>query len=515
MAPLLAAHALTKRFAGVVALNGVDFELRPGEIHAVCGENGAGKSTLIKLLAGIHPYGSYEGELLVDGRLAAFHSVRNAEAAGIAVITQEFALVDELSVAENIFLGRAPRSGLRVDWPEMHRRAAALLADFGLTISPDAPVRTLGIGQKQLLEIVRAMDKQTRVLVLDEPTAALTGQEVAVLLEHLRRLRTQGTACIYISHKLDEVFAIADRVTVLRDGASITTLDTTAATLPLVIKHMVGREIADLFPKRRAPVRALSSSAGGAPALLEVSHLNVAPARGAPPFLCDVSFALRAGEVLGVGGLMGAGRTELLMNLFGAWGHRLGGEVRVNGAPHAAPTPRESIARGLVLVTEDRKRYGLVLEQSVGFNLSLSHLHAFTHTGRIDLPAEQVRNQHFFDSLRVKAPGQHARVGGLSGGNQQKVVLGKALMTEPTVVLLDEPTRGIDVGAKLEVYELINRLTEEGKGVLLVSSELPELMGMSDRIIMLAAGRIGGEFPRAEFSQEALLAAAMKRAAAA
>ena len=506
-AALLETRALTKKFPGVVALRDVNFSLAPGEIHALCGENGAGKSTLIKLLSGIHPHGSYEGELRVEDRVEAFKNVRDAEASGIAVITQEFALIDELSVAENIFLGRAPRKGLRIDWLEMHRRASVLLADFGLDISPDTPVGRLGIGHKQLIEIVRAMDKKSRVLVLDEPTAALTEQEVAVLLDHLRRLRAQGTACIYISHKLDEVFAVCDRITVLRDGATITTLTTRDATIPLVIKHMVGREITDLFP-RKPP-------AATGDVQLSVRGLHVAPEKNAPAFLRDISFELRAGEVLGFGGLMGAGRTELLMNLFGAWGHRLSGEVTLHGKALAQPSPRASIQRGLVLASEDRRRYGLILHESIGFNLSLSSLSAFTRFGgRIDTPAEHVRNQHFFDAMRIKAPGQTYRAGGLSGGNQQKVVLGKALMTGPAVVMLDEPTRGIDVGAKLEVYELINRLTADGKAVILVSSELPELMGMSDRIIMLAEGRIGGEFTRAEFTQERLLAAAMNQTAA-
>lgn len=524
--PLLEARGLVKKFPGVTALRAVAFDLRPGEIHALCGENGAGKSTLIKLLAGIHPHGSYEGELRVDDHAVAFHSIRDAEAAGIAVITQEFALIDELSVAENIFLGRAPRCGprgLRVDWLEMHRRAAVLLADFGLAIPPELPVHELGIGQKQLIEIVRAIDKQSRILVLDEPTAALSEHDVAVLLEHLRRLRAQGTACIYISHKLDEVFALADRITVLRDGASIVTLPTRDTTIPAIIKHMVGREISDLFPRR--PVAASAREP-----IFSVRALTAAPAKNTPPFLRDITFELHPGEVLGFGGLMGAGRTELLMHLFGAWGHRVSGEVTLRGQPFPAPTPRDAITRGLVLVSEDRKRFGLISPQPIGFNLSLSSLSRFTRTpplsrgprdglytrqlALIDAPAEHDANQHFFTSLRIKAPDQHARVGGLSGGNQQKVVLGKALMTEPAVVLLDEPTRGIDVGAKLEVYELINRLTAEGKAVILVSSELPELMGMSDRIIMLTAGRIGGEFARADFSQEKLLAAAMGRGAA-
>lgn len=513
--PLLEARGLIKKFPGVVALKGVDFDLQPGEVHALCGENGAGKSTLIKLLSGIHPHGSYEGELRIAGRPVAFRSIRDAEAAGIAVITQEFALVDELSVAENIFLGRSPRRGLRIDWLEMHRRAAELLADFGLAISAETPVRELGIGQKQLIEITRAMDKKSRVLVLDEPTAALTEQEVGVLLDHLRRLRAQGTACIYISHKLDEVFAVADRITVLRDGASVVTTATRDTTVSTVIKHMVGREIADLFPKRSAGFQPASEQAGRKPSLLKVTGLNAARAPGEPPFLRDISFELHAGEVLGFGGLMGAGRTELLLHLFGAWGHRITGEVELCAMAHNSPTPRISIARGLVLASEDRRRYGLVLNESVGFNLSLASLRRFTRLGRIDQAAETVRNRHFFDTLRIKAPALTARVGGLSGGNQQKAVLGKVLMTEPQVVMLDEPTRGIDVGAKLEVYELINQLTGEGKAVILVSSELPELMGLSDRVIMLAEGRIGGVFERADFSPEKLLAAAMKRAEAA
>ena len=510
MSSLLAARNLTKRFPGVVALRGVNFELQPGEVHALCGENGAGKSTLIKLLAGIHPAGSYEGELQVDDRAVAFRGIRDAESAGIAVITQEFALVDELSVAENIFLGRAPRRGPCIDWLEMHRRAGLLLADFGLAVAPETPVRELGIGQKQLIEIIRAIDKRSRVLVLDEPTAALSEHEVAVLLEHLRRLRRLGTACIYISHKLEEVFALADRITVLRDGASIITLPRARTTIGDVIRHMVGREITDLFPRRPAPETKGTTTTPRV--LLSVRNLSASRAAANAPFLRNLSFEVRAGEVVGLGGLMGAGRTELLMHLFGAWGHRTAGEVSLGDGPLRNPTPREAIARGLVLASEDRRRYGLVLEQSIGFNLSLSDLRRLTRpSGRLDHAAEFSRNQRLFDAMRIKAPGQSTVAGTLSGGNQQKVVLGKALMTEPSVVLLDEPTRGIDVGAKLEVYHLINELTAAGKGVVLVSSEMPELMGMSDRILMLAEGAIGGEFARADFSQERLLAAAMGR----
>ena len=405
-APLLEARGLTKRFPGVVALKQIDFQLAPAEVHALCGENGAGKSTLIKLLAGIHPAGSYEGELRVADQPVAFRSVRDAEAAGIAVITQELALVDELSIAENIFLGREPCKGLRIDWPEIRRRTRILLDDFGLALSPDTLVGDLGVGHKQLVEIIRALDKKTRVLVLDEPTAALTEQEVAVLLGHVRRLRSAGTACIYISHKLDEVFALADRITVLRDGSTIATLTTQATTTAEVIKHMVGREITDLFPKR-----AVQRRDGGEP-LLAVSSLRVALTKGGPDALKDISFELRPGEVLGIGGLMGAGRTELLLHLYGAWGHRVAGNVFLKGETHAHPTPRASLERGLALVSEDRRRHGLILEQSVGFNLSLSSLSQFLQcTGKLDTGAEQQRNRGYFESLRIKAPGLDAAVG--------------------------------------------------------------------------------------------------------
>jgi D-xylose transport system ATP-binding protein len=355
-----------------------------------------------------------------------------------------------------------------------------------------------------LVEIAKAMSKHTRVLILDEPTAALTEQEVGVLLDMLRDLKKRGIALVYISHKLDEVFAIADRITVLRDGRSITTLEAAQTTKSEVIRHMVGRPLEDLFPRRSGKIGKV---------ILSVKDLTVA--EGSKNRLEQISFEVRAGEVLGIGGLMGAGRSELLLHLFGAYGQRGGGEVLLEdqalGPKHS---PTESIQRGMVLVSEDRKRYGLILDQEIGFNMALSSLWDLVHSmfgslGLIDASKESGRNQEYFQALRVKAPGLNTPVGTLSGGNQQKVVLAKAMMTRPKVVLLDEPTRGIDVGAKLEVYELVNKLTDAGQAVLLVSSELPELMGMSDRILMLAEGRIGGLFGKAEATQENLLAAAM------
>jgi D-xylose transport system ATP-binding protein len=502
MPALLEARSITKRFPGVTALRDVSFDLRPGEIHALCGENGAGKSTLIKLLSGLHPHGSYEGGLFFDGAAAEFHSIADAQRAGLAVIYQELALVDELTVGENLFLGCEPRRGALIDWDLLWRESRTLLARVGLDVAPDTPVSALGVGSQQLVEIAKALGKEARVLILDEPTAALAEHEVEILLNLLRDLRRRGIACIYISHKLEEVFAVADRITVLRDGATITTQAAADTTRAAVIRAMVGREITELFPRH---------SAHPGETLLKVDHLSAAATRGGAARLRDISFHVRAGEVLGIGGLMGAGRTELLMHLFGAWGIRLGGRVEIGGRSLDATTPVTALASGLALVSEDRKRYGLILAESIGFNLSLSSITRLRRGALIDEEREAHANQGFFDSLRVKAPSLETSVGTLSGGNQQKVVLGKALMTGPQVVFLDEPTRGIDVGAKVEVYTLVNELTAQGKAVVLVSSELPELMGMSDRILMLHDGQVGGEFAREDATQEALLHAAMGR----
>jgi D-xylose transport system ATP-binding protein len=384
----------------------------------------------------------------------------------------------------------------------MFREAKALLDRFKVDLDPAAMVKDLGVGQKQLVEIVKALGKNSRILILDEPTAALAEHEVQVLLDILRDLRRRGIACVYISHKLEEVFAISDRITVLRDGKSITTMKASETSRTDVIAKMVGRELGELFPRR-------ASKPGEV--LVSVQGLTVRDESGQER-LRDVSFDLRAGEVLGIGGLMGAGRTELLMHLYGAWGRRSAGVVKLGGNEMTAGDPARALRDGLALVSEDRRRYGLVLEEGISFNLSLSSLGEVTRGGLLSRSLETRRNRGMFDQLRVKATGLEAVVGRLSGGNQQKVVIGKALLTGPRVVMLDEPTRGIDVGAKIEIYELINQLTSEGKAVILVSSELPELIGMSDRILMLNEGRIGGEFTRAEATQEKLMQAAMAHA---
>lgn len=492
---------LTKKFPGAIALKDVSFDLYEGEVHALCGENGAGKSTLIKILSGIHPYGSYEGTIQLFGQPVQFQNISDAQKAGIAVIYQELALIREMTVAENIFLGSEPKKWFVIDWNLLYSKARDLMKEFGLTLDPAAKVRDLGVGQQQLVEILKALSKKSKILLLDEPTAALAESEVEILLRIIRSLKERKITCVYISHKLDEVFSIADRVTVLRDGKSIVTLPREQTNKNEVIRHMVGREIQDFFPRR-------PSEAGQT--LLKIEDLSVGELGKSRPVLDHISLEVRAGEVLGLGGLMGAGRTELLMHILGLFGQRLSGDILVDGKPLITHFPAEVIKTGLFLASEDRKRFGLVLTKSIGFNLSLASLKQFTRNKLIDHNSEMRTNQTYIKSLAIKAPGQETPVLILSGGNQQKVVLGKALMTHPRVMLLDEPTRGIDVGAKVEVYEIINKLTAEGKGVILVSSELPELIGMSDRIIVLSNGRIGGMFTRKEATQEAIMNAAMK-----
>ena len=500
MTAALRADALGKTFGGTTALRDVSFELQPGEIHALCGENGAGKSTLIKILSGVHPAGSYTGRFEVEGREARFPAHRDARRAGIGVIYQELALVDELTVAENLFLGEEPRRwGLLIDRASCMAKATALIARFGVPLDPTAPVHGLGVAQKQLVEILKALARDSRILILDEPTAALAPHEVQSLLATLVELRARGIALIYISHRLEEVLQIADRITVLRDGATVATMAREGATEAELVRHMVGRDIVDLYARREGKV--------GAP-VLEVRGLDVADERGRPR-LRGIGFTLHAGEVLGIGGLMGAGRSELLMHLFGAWGRRTQGEVRLAGMPYAPRDPKAALACGVALLTEDRRRYGLHLDETIGFNLSLSSLSSLATAGIVRSGAERLQNMHWYDTLDIRAAGLAAVAGRLSGGNQQKVVLGKALMTRPRVILLDEPSRGIDIGAKAEIYARINMLTARGCAVLLVSGDLPELLGLSDRILMLRAGTVAGTHAGRDATAQTLLQTAL------
>jgi ABC-type sugar transport system ATPase subunit len=495
---LLRGRDLVKDFPGVRALDGVGFEVRGGRIHALVGENGAGKSTLIKILAGVHPHGSFGGELLLDERPARFGSPRDAEAAGLAVIHQELALAPNLSVGENILLGDEPGRFGTVDWHRLHRAAAEALERVGLALDPRTPVDRLGVGAQQLVEIAKAVRKRSRALILDEPTAALSAQEVQGLMRILRGLRDAGTAIVYISHRLDEVFQIADQITVLRDGRTVRSAPAAEFPRPEVVRAMVGRELSEFFPKTPRPP---------GQTLLELDGLSVAhPFRRGRLLLDDVSLRLRAGEVLGIAGLMGAGRTALLTTLFGRPpGPVVAGRLRVGGHDARIRTPREAIGAGLALVPEDRKRQGLALMLELLDNMSMAHLGAFSPFGVVDNVRRTARCRQIAAELDVRAPSLRAAAATLSGGNQQKVVLAKWLIEPPRVFLLDEPTRGIDVGAKTEIYRWINELTARGVGIVMASSELDEVLNLSDRILVLRAGRVGGEFARADATPERIM----------
>jgi D-xylose transport system ATP-binding protein len=500
MTSLLEMNKITKSFPGVKALDGVTFDLNEGEIHALVGENGAGKSTLIKILAGVYPHGEYGGEIVLEDSQRAFKNVRDSEAAGIAVIYQELSLVKDLSVAENIFLGREPRRFGVINWEELYGRAQQLLDNLHLTIDPTTPVRTLGIGQQQLIEIAKALSQEARIVVLDEPTAALTDAEVETLFGILNDLRARGVGMIYISHKLDEVFRISNRITVLRDGKTIDTTATSETDEPEVIAKMVGRAVDQIFPESRHERGEV---------ILEVRNVTVEDASVPGKLLVDrVGFTAHKGEVLGVAGLMGSGRTELLMAIFGAEAGRKSAQIFLDGSEVRINSPHDAIDHGIGFVTEDRKRYGLILDQTILRNMTLAGLGKLSGRFITDEDAEAAAGERAANDLRIKANSVFTIVGTLSGGNQQKVVLAKWLLTKPRVLFLDEPTRGIDVGAKQEIYAHINRLAESGLAIVLVSSELPEVLGLSDRVIVLHEGRVTGEFTRAEATPEAVMACA-------
>ena len=507
-APLLQMQAITKDFPGVRALDNASFEVHRGEIHALCGENGAGKSTLIKILGGVYPYGTYSGKIRINGSEHQFHSVRDAERAGIAIIHQELALIPEMTVAENIYLGKEPRRFGVIDRHRLYHEAGELLSQFGLTIPLHKPVYELGIGQQQLVEIAKALGRSLQsgnalLLVLDEPTAALTESEVDILRQILTQLREKGVACIYITHKLKEIFQIADRVTVLRDGETVATqaIKSAECTEDVLISQMVGRALTTLFPER-----AVENGSNGAEVALRVENLSTYPSE--PPRLENVSFEVRRGEILGIAGLMGAGRTELISTIFGAYSGKWSGEVFIAGKPLQIHSPHEAIQQGLALVSEDRKRYGLLLDADVTRNMTLPSLDLSadlaTH-GIINHNAAAEKSAHYVDSLQIKTTSLEIPVNHLSGGNQQKVVLGKWLMTHPKVLFLDEPTRGIDVGAKAEIHALMAKLAEEDVAIVFVSSELPEILGMSDRVLVLHEGKITGEFVNDNLTQEEIL----------
>jgi D-xylose transport system ATP-binding protein len=498
--PLLEMRDITKSFPGVRALDGVSFDLHKGELHALVGENGAGKSTLMKVLGGVYPYGSYGGDVLIDGQARHFAGVRDAEAAGVAVIFQELSLIKGLTIGENIFLGREPSRFGVIRWEELYSRAQKLLDELNLPLDPRTPVEQLGIGQQQLVEIAKALSQEARILVLDEPTAALTDAEVETLFRIIGDLRARGVGMIYISHKLDEVFRVSDRITVLRDGRTVGTDPTSALDEPRVIARMVGREVGDIFPVAEHERGDVVFEARG----MTVEDPNVA----GKLLVKGVSFKVRRGEVLGIAGLMGAGRSELLMGIFGAWPGRVSGEVYVGGERVRITRPSDAIRQGVGFVTEDRKRFGLVLDQTILNNMTLAGLPKLSGRFVTDIDREAAEGERAKKELRVKANSVFTVVGTLSGGNQQKVVLAKWLLTNPRVLFLDEPTRGIDVGAKQEIYAQINRLAREGLAIVLVSSELPEVLGLSDRVLVLHEGRVTGEFRREEATPESVMSCA-------
>jgi D-xylose transport system ATP-binding protein len=496
---------ISKSFPGVRALDRVSFDLHPGEIHALVGENGAGKSTLMNVLGGVYPYGAYEGEIRVGGEVRRFGSVREAEDAGIAVVHQELSLVPEFSIAENIYLGREPRRFGVIRSEDLYSRAQRVLDELHLKLDPHIPVGHLGIGQQHLVEIAKALARDARILILDEPTAALTDPEAEVLFGILDRLRAGGGGMVYISHKLEEVFRLSDRITVLRDGRTVSTDPTTALDTQQMIARMVGREVADIFPPvTRRPDEVVFEARG-----VTVEDPNV-PGK----LLVDgASFNVRRGEVLGIAGLVGAGRSELMMAIFGAHPGRTAGELFVRGKRIAINRPSDAIANGIGFVTEDRKRFGLLLDQTIVSNLTLAALKRLSGPVVTNVDAETAAGERSMKELRIKARSVFTVAGTLSGGNQQKVVLAKWLLTNPQVLFLDEPTRGIDVGAKQEIYLQIDRLASEGLAIVLVSSELPEILGLSNRIVVLHEGRITGEFRREEASAEAVMACATGNAA--
>ncbi len=497
---LLEMRQITKEFPGVKALDGVTMDLIAGEFHSLVGENGAGKSTLMKVLSGVYPYGTYGGDIVVEGEVKHFANIRQAEDAGIAIIFQELSLVKELTVAENIFLGKEPQRFGVINWAEVYQKSSQLLKDLNLPLNPRTKVGNLGIGQQQLVEIAKALSQKAKILVLDEPTAALTESEVETLFTILKDLKSRGVGMIYISHKLDEVFEMSDRITVLRDGKTVGTNNAADMTKDKIISLMVGRDVGDIFPE---------SSHDFGETVLEVRNINAFDTDVPDKKLVkDVSFSVRKGEVLGIAGLMGAGRSELLMSIFGAWNGRTSGEVFVDGNKVSITTPREAIKNGIGFVTEDRKRFGLILDQTIMDNSTLAGLKQISGNFLTNLSRETVATKKVMSSLHVKANSPITVAGTLSGGNQQKVVLGKWLLTNPKVLFLDEPTRGIDVGAKQEIYAEINKLAKEGLAIVMVSSELPEVLGLSDRVLVLHEGRLTGEFSKEEATPEKVMVAA-------
>jgi putative multiple sugar transport system ATP-binding protein len=505
MNTILEMRGIRKSFGGVKALNNVNLSVREGRIHAICGENGAGKSTLMKILSGVYPHGSYEGEVVYAGEARTFTGIHDSERAGIIIIHQELALVPMLSITENIFLGNEQARCGVIDWASSHARTRQLLAKVGLHDSPDTPVATLGIGKQQLVEIAKALSKEVRLLILDEPTASLNEKDSDTLLALLVELRARGVTAIIISHKLNEIARVADAITVIRDGSTVDEIDCHAEAISedRIIKAMVGRDMDDRYPPRTPQI---------GETMFEVSDWHVRhPVQRERPVIKGVSFHAKRGEVVGIAGLMGSGRTELAMSVFGrSYGKNISGVVRLNGKDIDVSTVSKAIGHGLAYVTEDRKGAGLLLDDDIRRNISLANLKAVSRMSVVDEHKENAVALDYKQRLRIRCRDIDQKVGSLSGGNQQKVVLSKWLYAAPEVLILDEPTRGIDVGAKYEIYTIINQVASDGKCVVMISSEMPELLGMCDRIYVMNEGRLVGEMPGAGASQEKIMRAIMR-----
>jgi len=498
--PYLRMRNISKSFPGVKALDDVQLDVYRGEVHTLLGENGAGKSTLVKILSGA--YQPDEGTIVIDGKPVGFSSTRDAENAGISIIYQELILIPQMTVAENIFLGREPKTKLGlVDYKKMRADAAEEMQQLEADIDPDIPVQQLRIGQQQLVEIAKALSLHAKIFIMDEPTSALSDTEVEKLFRVIRHLQKSDVAIIYITHKIEEIFSIAQKVTVLRDGKYVGTQSVQETDSGTLINMMVGRDLGELFPKESIPV---------GEELLRVEGLNVRhPTLADRNILSDIHFSLQRGEILGISGLMGAGRTELMMTLFGAPpGQVISGKIYLHGKESRISTPVQAIRNRIALVTEDRKLYGLFLQLSVQMNISIVSLKQAVKMWFLRRRLEANMVHKYIDQLRIKIPSLAAAVETLSGGNQQKVILAKWMLTQPEILLLDDPTRGIDVGSKAEIYQLMNQFASEGMGIILVSSELPEILAMSDRILVLSQGRITGEFSREQATEQKIMAAA-------
>ena len=496
---ILEMRSITKEFPGVKALDNVSFQVRRGEIKALVGENGAGKSTLMKVLSGVYPHGSYTGDIVLDGKVCSFNSIKHSEEAGIAIIHQELALIPLLSIAENVFMGNPKRKFGTIDWNKTRAATIPLLERVGLKEDPSTPINQLGVGKQQLVEIAKALSKNCKILILDEPTAALNEKDSKNLLDLLRSLQKEGMTCIIISHKLNEIAYVSDSITVLRDGQAVADFETANVTEDDIIRHMVGRELNNRYPEK--------THKPSDEVFFEVqnwtTHHPDFPDRAV---VKDVNLYLRRGEVVGLSGLMGAGRTELAMSLFGrSYGCNTKGQVYLNGKKINTSSVSKAIKNGIAYLSEDRKTYGLVLGQTINKNISLANLGRISNIGVLNLNKEIQETGVNAKQFGVKCSSIFQEAGNLSGGNQQKVVLAKWMFNLPDVLILDEPTRGIDVGAKYDIYCIINELAAAGKCVLVISSELPEILGICDRVYVMNDGEIKGELPIEEANQESIM----------